>query len=123
MTSRPALCVIACVVSAQLDAARAQQGSVNVGTYHYDTLRTGWNPNETVLTTSNVNSSTFGVLAQVTLDDQVDAQPLIVNNTAYVVTENNTIYAINSSTGAILNSNNLGPPVQQCSAEHASWTL
>ena len=113
MISRYALCIIGLVFSATLDTASAQQGSVNVVTYHYDTLRTGWNPNETILTTSNVNSSTFGVLAQVTLDDQVDAQPLIVNNTVYVVTENNTVYAIDGGTGAILNSNNLGPPVQQ----------
>ncbi len=111
--SRYALCIIGFVFSATLDTASAQQGSVNVVTYHSDNLRTGWNPNETVLTTSNVNSSTFGVLAQVTLDDQVDAQPLIVNNTVYVVTENNTVYAIDGGTGAILNSNNLGPPVQR----------
>jgi hypothetical protein len=113
MGSRYALCVIGFLSSAALDTASAQQSSVNVVTYHYDTLRTGWNPNETVLTISNVNSSTFGVLAQVTLDDQVDAQPLIVNNTVYVVTENNTVYAIDGSTGAILNSNHLGTPVQQ----------
>ena len=43
----------------------------------------------------------------------MDAQPLIVNNTVYVVTENNTVYAIDGGPGAILNSNNLGPPVQQ----------
>ena len=113
MGSRYALCVIGFLSSVALDTASAQQSSVNVVTYHYDTLRTGWNPNETVLTISNVNSSTFGVLAQVTLDDQVDAQPLIVNNTVYVVTENNTVYAIDGSTGAILNSNHLGTPVQQ----------
>jgi outer membrane protein assembly factor BamB len=101
MISRYALCIIGLVFSATLDTASAQQGSVNVVTYHYDTLRTGWNPNETILTTSNVNSSTFGVLAQVTVDDQVDAQPLIVNNTVYVVTENNTVYAIDGGTGAI----------------------
>ena len=113
MNSRHALCVIAFVVSAQLDTAFAQQSPVNVVTYHYDNLRTGWNSKETVLTTGNVNSSTFGVLAQVTLDDQVDAQPLVVNNTVYVATENNTVYAIDGATGAILNSNHLGPPVEQ----------
>jgi hypothetical protein len=113
LSSRYALWIIGFVFSATLDRASAQQGSTNVVTYHYDTLRTGWNPNETVLTTSNVNSSTFGVLGQVTLDDQVDAQPLVVNNIVYIVTENNTVYAIDGGTGAILNSNNLGPPVQQ----------
>ena len=62
---------------ATLDMASAQQGVVNVTTYHYDNLRTGWNPNETLLTTSNVNAHTFGIRAQVALDDQVDAQPLV----------------------------------------------
>jgi hypothetical protein len=29
----------------------------SVTTYHYDNYRTGWNPNETILTPTNVNSS------------------------------------------------------------------
>ncbi|MGH6847396.1 MAG: hypothetical protein ACREC0_08140, partial [Methylocella sp.] len=45
-----------------------------VTTYHYDNQRTGWNPYETTLTQANVGQTTFGVVAQVTLDDQVDAQ-------------------------------------------------
>lgn len=39
-----------------------------VATYHYDNFRTGWNSNETILTPSNVNSKTFGLLLLVTLD-------------------------------------------------------
>ena len=75
-----------------------------VTTYHYDNNRTGWNSQETVLTPANVNASSFGLLYSVTLDEQVDAQPLFipgVNITAgnfqglhdvvYVVTENNTV--------------------------------
>jgi hypothetical protein len=111
MISRLAFVVIGCAACAAVETASAQVGS-DVVTYHYDNLRTGWNPRETVLTTSNVNSSMFGVLEQVTLDDQVDAQPLIVNGVVYVATENNTVYAINASNGTILNSNHLGVPVQ-----------
>jgi hypothetical protein len=84
---------------------------LNVNTYHYDNPRSGWNQTETVLTASNVNSSSFGVVATVSLDDQVDAQPLIVTNTVYVATENNTIYAIDAASGAVIRSVNLGPPV------------
>jgi hypothetical protein len=51
--SRYALCVIGFVFSAQLDTPSAQQSPVNVVTYHYDNRRTGWNQNETVLTTNN----------------------------------------------------------------------
>jgi hypothetical protein len=93
---------------------------VAVTTYHYDNLRTGWNPNETMLTAAKFPSP-FGMLASVTLDDQVDAQPLIVPNqtifdgtkhdVVYVATASNTVYAIDASTGAILYSRNLGPPV------------
>jgi hypothetical protein len=95
-----------------------------VATYHYDNQRTGWNGNETNLTPANVGSTSFGVLAEVVLDDQVDAQPLVVPNqqitagptpgayqVVYVATEANTIYAIRASNGAVLLSRNLGTPV------------
>ena len=67
--------------------------------------------------------STFGILKTVQLDDQVDAQPLVVpgsqiangslttDDVVYVATENNTVYAIDASTGAILLSRNFGSPV------------
>ena len=97
-----------------------------VTTYHYDTLRTGWNSNETALTPSNVNSTTFGMLHSVALDEQVDAQPLIVPNekitagshqgiheVVYVATENNTIYAIDAVSGQVLLRRNLGAAVKR----------
>ena len=93
-------------------------------TYHYDNGRTGWNSNETTLTPTNVASSSFQARMVVLLDDQVDAQPLVVpglatvggnstkgHDVVYVATENNTVYAINSVTGAILAQRNLGTPV------------
>ena len=90
-----------------------------VTTYHYDNLRTGWNQNETKLTATNFPNN-FRLLETVMLDDQVDAQPLVVSSlniaggthdVVYVVTESNTIYAIDTSTGIILVQRNLGPPV------------
>ncbi len=94
-----------------------------VETYHYDTLRTGWNPHETVLTTANVKAPGFGLLHSVALDDQVDAQPLFVANQAvagqgnhdvvYAVTEANTVYMIDAVSGAILKQQNLGAAVPQ----------
>lgn len=91
--------------------APAAAQTFDVTTYHYNNFRTGWNKHETVLTSSNVTSSTFGVVAQAPLDAQVDAQPLIVNNVVYVATENNTVYVIDAVTGAIIRSVNLGTPV------------
>ncbi len=94
-------------------------------TYHNDNYRTGWNANETTLNPSNVNSSTFGLLHSVPLDDQVDSQPLYmpaVNITAgqyqgthdvvYVAAESNTVYAIDAESGTVLLSPNFGTPIQ-----------
>jgi hypothetical protein len=91
-----------------------------VTTYHNDNYRTGWNSSESTLTPANVNSASFGPLFTVKLDDQVDAEPLVVpglniaggtHDVVYVVTENNTVYAIDANAGTILLTNNLGTPV------------
>jgi hypothetical protein len=92
-----------------------------VATYHNDNLRTGWNRNETVLTPAAVKSKAFGLLATVTVDDQVNAEPLYIpnvtipgqgkHNVVYVATVNDTVYAIDADNGAVLLSHNLGIPV------------
>ncbi|HVX10938.1 MAG TPA: DUF4214 domain-containing protein [Pirellulales bacterium] len=87
----------------------------NVLNYHDDSSSTGANLNETVLTPANVNSSSFGQLATVPLDGQVYAEPLYVenvnisvgaqqgvHNVAFVATENDSVYAIDSTSGAVL---------------------
>jgi hypothetical protein len=100
--------------------SEASAAKINVITYHNDTRRTGWNSSETSLTPSAVSGSTFGLLEQVTLDDQVDAEPLLVpsltiggstHDVVYVATESNSVYAIDASSGAILLHVNLGTPV------------
>src|SRR5271166_3180397 len=110
--------LVAAVVLVMGSMASAQTA---VTTYHNDNYRTGWNSSETTLTPANVNRSSFGPLFTVKLDDQVDAQPLVVpgvtiaggtHDVAYVVTENNTVYAIDANAGTILLTKNLGTPVQ-----------
>jgi len=100
-------------------------GQTAVWTYHYDNNRTGWNSAESKLTPANVGSSSFGLLRTVTLDDQVDAQPLVVpsvlitagshrggiHDVVYVATEGNSIYAIDVHTGTVLLQPYFGPPV------------
>jgi len=96
-------------------------GCTNTVTYHNDDQRTGWNPSENTLKPSNVTPATFGWITTVGLDDQVDTQPLVVTDqmiegegihtVVYVATEGNTVYAIDSWSGGILKSVNLGPPV------------
>src|SRR5690348_11101737 len=66
------LSVLLIAIVAQLQAASAQ----SISTYHYDNLRTGWNSNETTLTPQVVSG--LRLLTSVTLDEQVDAQPLLV---------------------------------------------
>jgi hypothetical protein len=106
-----------------LTAATSNTGT-SVVTHHNDTLRTGWNDRETSLTAANVNSNSFGLLAAVPLDDQVDAAPLVLagqpfagasgkHNIAFVVTENDSVYAIDTATGAVLGKRNLGAPVPE----------
>lgn len=107
-----------------LTVSPASQSPVAVVTYHYDNLRTGWNDNESALTYGSLQSGSFGLLESVSLDDQVDAQPLVVPNqtttrgndpgqhdVVYVATESNTVYAIDASDGTVLFSQNLGQPV------------
>ena len=81
----------------------------SIVTYHYDDYRSGWNSAETILTPANVDS--LALEYAIALDEQVDAQPLYVDGIVYVVTENNTVYAINPSAGAVVASRNLDTPV------------
>jgi hypothetical protein len=80
--------------------------STDVATYHYDNQRTGQNLNETTLTTSNVNSTTFGKVGEVAVDGQIDGQALFLSQLAipgqgskdvlFVATEKDTVYAIDA---------------------------
>ena len=92
-----------------LPPAGAATGTpIAVTTYHYNSLRTGWNNLETQLSAASFPAN-FGVLATVAVDDQVDAQPLLLpaqtiaggtHDVLYVVTEHNTVYALDAQTGA-----------------------
>ena len=83
----------------------------NVLTYHNDNARTGQQLNETILTTANVNSSTFGKLFVISVDGKVDAEPLWVggiaiaggmHNVLVVATEHGSVYAFDADTGTTL---------------------
>ena len=85
--------------------------TTDVLTYHNDTLRTGQNLTETTLTPTNVKSSSFGLLRVLNTDNPVDATPLIaskvsiagaLHNVVYVATENDTVYAYDADSGALL---------------------
>lgn len=80
----------------------------SVTTYHNDNARTGQNLNETILTTSNVNQSSFGKLFVISADGKVDAQPLYLpnisvsgqtHNLLFVATEHGSVYAFDADMG------------------------
>jgi hypothetical protein len=79
-------------------------------TYHGDIFRTGGYRQETKLTPTNVNSTTFGKLFIMPADGLVDAQPLYVpglsiasvtHNVVFVVTENDTVYAYDADSSGV----------------------
>ncbi|HTS36325.1 MAG TPA: hypothetical protein VMH04_11670 [Candidatus Solibacter sp.] len=125
MSQHPVRVIGRAVLPALLWFSIAASAQVAVTTYHYDNNRTGWNSHETTLTPANVNSTTFGLLHNVVLDDQIDAQPLVVpgvnitagthqgvHDVVYVGSENNTVYAIDAESGVILLNPNFGKPVR-----------
>src|SRR5450631_1805702 len=78
----------------------------SVLTWHNDNFRTGQNLQETILTPSNVNVSSFGKLFTIGVDGKVDGQPLYVpgltipgqgvHNVLYLATEHDSVYAFDA---------------------------
>ncbi|HEV2134583.1 MAG TPA: chitobiase/beta-hexosaminidase C-terminal domain-containing protein [Terracidiphilus sp.] len=79
---------------------------VPVPTWRYDLTHAGQNTQETALTPTNVNVTSFGKLFSVSVDSTVYAQPLyvpgltmsdgLVHNVLFVATENDSIYAFDA---------------------------
>src|ERR1700676_1542168 len=97
------------VCSAFLSSSFAQ---LPVLTSRADISRSGANTNETLLTPTNVSKNSFGRLFSFPVDYYVMAQPLYVpnvnipgqgtHNVVYVVTEMDSVYAIDADTGTQL---------------------
>ncbi|HEY4358383.1 MAG TPA: hypothetical protein VGN16_21735 [Acidobacteriaceae bacterium] len=97
--------------TANLGLTVAAPSGTDATTYHYNNARTGLNPNETILTTANVNSTMFGKLNLLSVDGKVDGEPLYLSaitingqthNVLYVVTEHASIYAFDADNGTQL---------------------
>ncbi len=99
-----------CVSLLLLAAFPRGRAQVSVLSYHNDLARTGQNLSETTLTAANVNTKTFGKLFRYALDGQVYAQPLYVpsvsipgngtHNVVYVVTEHDSVYALDADSNS-----------------------
>ena len=93
----------------------------NVLTQHNDLQRSGANPRETVLTTSNVTQSSFGKLFSLPIDGFTYAQPLYASginiprqgprNVVYVATAHDSVYAFDADAGTLYWHVSLGTPV------------
>jgi len=104
------LCLTLVVVcSAFLSSSLAQQPFL---TSRADISRTGANTNETLLTPANVSKNSFGRLFSFPVDYVVMAQPLYVpnvkipgqgtHNVIYIVTQADSVYAIDADSGTQL---------------------
>jgi hypothetical protein len=94
-------------------AAPAAPGSGPAGdetTASQNDLRDGWDPNEPALTQAAVGGGQFGQVFKTAVNGEVYSQPLIIGSTLVVSTENDWVYGLNATTGAILWSTSLGTP-------------
>jgi hypothetical protein len=85
--------------------------AVGYDTYHFNNDRTGWNPNETILTAAAVSSGHFHLLRFLAADSVVYAQPLYApgvtvgatkHNLAIVASENDSVYAYDADSGKLV---------------------
>ena len=107
-----------CIVTATATGSTAYtaRSTVNVDVVNYLSWKggpsdIGLQSHETLLSPSNVNPSRFAVKWSMTLDGSIYAQPLYMNgltingvphNVVFVATSNDSIYAFDGDTGALL---------------------
>jgi outer membrane protein assembly factor BamB len=95
---------LACAVPAVTSPSPAQAvGPGDWPTYHLDNLRSGYQTKASPIGTPAVQWTA-------TLDGNVYGEPLVVNGMVLAATENDTVYALNRSTGAIIWSQHVGSP-------------
>ena len=80
------------------------------GTASLNDLRTGWDPREPGLSPSAVHGPSFGEVFSTSVKGQVYAQPLVIGSTVVVATEEDWVYGLSATTGAIRWSTSLGTP-------------
>jgi Abnormal spindle-like microcephaly-assoc'd, ASPM-SPD-2-Hydin/Protein of unknown function (DUF1573)/PQQ-like domain len=107
MRAVPLLCLL-CLLAMAGQALASETEITNSG----ENLRTGWYPNEPSITPQLVSGGTFGQLWSAPVEGAVYAQPLLDDGTLFVATEENKVYGLNPTTGALQWSKplNLGPP-------------
>lgn len=103
-----ALALAGCVVGDQLVTAGGARASEY--TISQNVSRDGWDSSEPALSPAAVSSQSFGQVFDTRVNGQVFAQPLNVRKNVLVATEDDYVYSINRSTGAVNWSRQLGFP-------------
>jgi outer membrane protein assembly factor BamB len=93
------------VGAASCPHSAATMTSGNWTTYHQDNARAGSE------SAPGVSGATSRWATPTVVDGQVYAEPLVCGDAVYVATENDSVYAVNGTTGAVLWRTNLGAPV------------
>lgn len=81
----------------------------SVSTISYDLARSGWDSNEPSLTPATVTQGGFGEVFDTALSGQIYAQPLVVGSMVVVATEDNTVAALDRTSGRVNWRISLGP--------------
>ncbi len=105
--------VCGCVFLVLIFLAALLSAQTNVLTSRNDNSRDGLNSIENVLNQANVNRASFGKICSTAVDGQVFGQPLVIfaqgKNIVFVVTMNDSVYAIDGGNCSQLNHVSLVP--------------
>jgi PQQ-like domain len=97
-----AIAVLALVATSYIAVLGATSGWP---TYQHDAGRSGLDPNEASVTTVSAGWNTQ-------LDEKMYAQPLVAGSLVYAATENDTVYALDVTTGAVVWQQHLAAPAR-----------
>jgi hypothetical protein len=121
------------VMAAKPRPRRAAAARIAVTTRSYDLGRTGWNTNEATLKPAGVVPATFHKIGELRVDDMIESSPLFVagattpsgtRDLLIVATTNNTVFAFDAATNAMVWAKYLGPAVQGIKdAIYSKWGI
>jgi hypothetical protein len=100
------LAMLGALAGTLVGGAVGRPAHADVTTISVNPLRTGWDPNEPLLTPSTVHGAGFGELFHTVLPDPnsptvVYAQPVVANAMIIVATEHDRVYGIDENGGAV----------------------
>ncbi len=113
MRAAATLTAVAAVLGATLvgvPLVTANPAGANEETISQNVSRDGWDSSEPGLSPAAVRAKRFGQIFDTRVNGQVFAQPLVVGNSVLVATEDDYVYSINRTTGAVNWSRQLGSP-------------